>query len=604
MLEKSDIAENAVECLHNEAYDKPYNLQNLNHEGMIFMGGRKTESLSGKWRFTLDLHDTGLRQKWFQIEPFDHETCTNPYDYDPHSGEEMTVPSCWQMEREKYFYFEGSAWYTRELDYQPEHEGENVFLRIGAANYDCKVFLNHNYVGNHYGGSTPFFADFTGKLNIGRNLVMICVNNVRTENRIPMRNNDWFNYGGIHREIELVRTPKNYIKDVFIYLVPNGQFNTIHAEVITVGDTASVELAIEELGIQQVLDIKDGFASIDITASPELWSPDTPKLYIVKVSANDGDVVTDRVGFREIRVDGTHILLNGQSIYLRGINCHEDDEKLGRITNEYDIRRRFAHAKELNCNYMRLAHYPHHELAAQIADEVGIMLWEEIPVYWSIAFHSDQTRRDGKNQMLELIKRGRNRASTIIWSVGNENADTNERLEFMTDLVEATRSTDPTRLVSAACLVNHAKMKIEDRLADHLDIIGLNEYYGWYEENFHDLIVLGKNSAPTKPVVISETGAEGMLGANAPKKGAFSEEYMANVYRQQTEFLPNLDYIKGFTPWILYDFRAERRQNPYQNGYNCKGLIGADKQTRKAAFFVLRDFYAKLAEEENKTVSH
>ncbi|KJY81922.1 glycosyl hydrolase family 2 [Vibrio galatheae] len=599
MLEKSDIAENAVECLHNEQYDAPYNLQNLNHEGMVFMGGRKTESLAGKWRFTLDLHDTGLRQKWFQIEPFDHETCTNPYDYDPHTGEEVTVPSCWQMEREKWFYFEGSAWYTRELDYQDVSSDENVFLRIGAANYDCKIFLNYQFVGNHYGGSTPFFADFTGKLNTGKNVIMICVNNARDKERIPMRNNDWFNYGGIHREIELVRTPKDYIKDLFIYLEPNGRFDTIHAELEVIGDVAEVNLEIAELGINQSLPVAGGKASVDINVSPELWSPENPKLYDVRASLAAGDIVTDRVGFREVRVDGTTILLNGKSVYLRGINCHEDDEKLGRITNEYDIRRRFEHAKELNCNYMRLAHYPHHELAAQIADEVGIMLWEEIPVYWSIAFHSEQTRRDGKNQMLELIKRGRNRASTIIWSVGNENADTDERLHFMTDLVEATRNTDPTRLVSAACLVNHAKMKIEDRLADHLDIIGLNEYYGWYEEDFNDLLVLGENSAPTKPVVISETGAEGMLGSNAPKTGAFSEEYMANVYRQQTEFLPNLDYIKGFTPWILYDFRAERRQNPYQHGYNCKGLIGSDKQTRKKAFYVLRDFYAKLSQQES-----
>lgn len=601
MIEKSDIAENAVECLHNEHYDAPYNLQNLNHEGMLFMGGRTLENLSGKWRFTLDLHDTGLRQKWFQIQPFDHETCTNPYDYDPFSGDEITVPSCWQMEREKWFYFEGSAWYTREIDYHPQHADECVFLRVGAANYDCKVFLNHQFVGNHYGGSTPFFADFTGKLQLGRNVLMLCVNNVRTEDRIPIRNNDWFNYGGIHREIGLVRTPRAHIKDLFVYLVPNGQFNTLQVEIRTEGPANHATLTIPALGIEQRIALQQGVASLTLEAQPELWSPESPTLYDVQVTLDSGDSVSDRIGFREIRVQGTEILLNGRPLFLRGINCHEDDEKLGRMTNEHDIYRRFAHAKELNCNYMRLAHYPHHELASRIADEVGIMLWEEIPVYWSIAFHNAQTQRDGKNQMLELVKRDRNRASVIIWSVGNENADTDDRLQFMADLVETTRTTDPSRLVTAACLVNHAKMKIEDRLADHLDIIGLNEYYGWYEENFNDMIVLGENSAPDKPVVISETGAEGMLGSQAPQKGAFSEAYMANVYRQQTEFLPKLNWVKGFTPWILYDFRAERRQNPYQKGYNCKGLLGADKQTRKQAFYVLRDFYAKLARQEHES---
>ena len=161
-------------------------------------------------------------------------------------------------------------------------------------------------------------------------------------------------------------------------------------------------------------------------------------------------------------------------------------------------------------------------------------------------------------------------------------------------LVDAARQADPSRLISAACLVNHAKMKIEDRLADHLDIIGLNEYYGWYEENFDDLIVLGENSSPSKPVIITETGAEGCIGENAPTSGPFSENYMAEVYRKQTEYLPKLSYVRGFTPWLLYDYRTERRQNPYQKGFNCKGLITADKVTRKKAFYILRDFYQQL----------
>lgn len=306
------------------------------------------------------------------------------------------------------------------------------------------------------------------------------------------------------------------------------------------------------------------------------------------------DCVSDRVGFRQIDVVGTDIRLNGKSLYLRGINCHEDDVLLGKMTNEADIRRRFHDAKELNCNYLRLAHYPHHEMVARIADEVGLLLWEEIPNYWAIDFKNPTTQRDAHNQLMELIYRDRNRASVIIWSVGNENADTDERLDFMSMLIEAARMADPSRLISAACLVNHAKMRIEDRLADYLDIIGLNEYYGWYEENFDDLIVLGENSSPTKPVVITETGAEGVLGEHAPQSGPFSENYMADVYRKQTEYLPKLNYVRGFTPWLLYDYRTERRQNPYQKGFNCKGLITADKITRKKAFYVLRDFYQQL----------
>lgn len=593
MLEKSDLAENAVECLHNEQYDQPYNKQNLNHTNLLFTGGRDRESLSGEWRFTLDLHDTGLRQKWYLLEKSDAETRRDPYDYDPFAGDTVPVPGCWQMMKEKWFYFEGSAWYSRDIDYLKQDADERIFLRIGAANYDCKLFVNHQFIGNHYGGSTPFCAELTSVLLPGKNVVMLCVNNTRTIDRLPLRNNDWFNYGGIYREIDIIRTPQTYIRDLFVYLVPDGKYNKIAVRIAVEGDAREVNFSLAELGISVTLPVVNGIAEANLSAEPQIWSPEHPKLYRVMASLGP-DCVSDRVGFRQIDVVGTDIRLNGKSLYLRGINCHEDDVLLGKMTNEADIRRRFHDAKELNCNYLRLAHYPHHEMVARIADEVGLLLWEEIPNYWAIDFKNPTTQRDAHNQLMELIYRDRNRASVIIWSVGNENADTDERLDFMSMLIDAARKADPSRLISAACLVNHAKMKIEDRLADYLDIIGLNEYYGWYEENFDDLIVLGENSSPTKPIVITETGAEGVPGEHAPQSGPFSENYMADVYRKQTEYLPKLNYVRGFTPWLLYDYRTERRQNPYQKGFNCKGLITADKITRKKAFYVLRDFYQQL----------
>ena len=595
MLEKSDVAENAIECLHNEQYDRAYNLQNFNYQNLLFTGGREKESLSGEWRFTLDLHDTGLRQKWFLLEKRDPESRCDPYDYDPFAGGTITVPSCWQMVNDKWFYYEGSAWYTREIENMIQYPDESFFLLIVAANYDCKIFINHQFIGNHYGGSTPFCADLTDYLKQGSNTLMLCVNNNRTTDRLPLRNNDWFNYGGLYREVDLIRTPKTYIRDLFVYLVPDGNYNRIAVRVAVEGEATTVDFTLAEAGVHLTLPIVDGYAETSFVTDIELWSPEQPKRYHVTASVGR-DWVHDYVGFRQVDVVGTDIRLNGQSLYLRGVNCHEDDLLLGKMTTEEDIRRRFRDAKELNCNYLRLAHYPHHEMVARIADEVGLLLWEEIPNYWAIDFNNPATQRDAHNQLMELIVRDRNRASVIIWSVGNENADTDERLQFMTMLIKAAREADPSRLISAACLVNHAKMKIEDRLAEHLDIIGLNEYYGWYEEHFDDLIELGKNSSPTKPVVITETGAEGVLSPHAPKTGPFSERYMADVYRKQTAYLPKLDYVRGFTPWLLYDYRSERRQNPFQQGFNCKGLITADKRTRKEAFYILRDFYQQIKE--------
>lgn len=600
VLERSDLADNALQCLHDEAYDAPYNNQALNHETMLFVGGREAQSLNGNWNFCVDLLDTGLRQKWFSLQPMPAEEREEPYDYDPYVGEQIPVPSCWQMIKEKWYFFEGSAWYGRPLQIDDLQDDERLFLRIGAAQYDCKIFLNGDFLGNHYGGSTPFFVELTGKLKSQDNWLMLCVNNTRTLDRVPMRNTDWFNYGGIYRDIDLYRTPQSLIRDLFVSLVPDGRYDKISVEVRVDGPSlGKVMFAIPDLGIVEELDIDaEGCAKAILAAKPELWSPKTPRLY--EVYANYGkDQVSDKIGFRQIEQSGPDLLLNGKPLFLCGISVHEDDFEVGKVTSEADIRRRLAHAADLNCNFLRLAHYPHHEMAAKLADELGFLLWEEIPVYWAIDFENPATFRDAQNQLIELIKRDRNRASVIIWSVGNENPDTDARLDFMRSLAETAKIYDPTRLTSAACLINHVKKKIEDRLSEHIDVIGINEYYGWYEENFEDLVEIGVNSAPHKPVVISETGADGDASASGPERGLFSVAYQTEVYEKQIATLRDLDYVKGISPWILYDFRVERRQNIFQQGRNKKGLIAGDKKTKKEAFNRLAAFYAEKMHEEH-----
>ncbi len=588
MLERSDLAANALFSLHDEDYDRPFNLQNLNADTMLFTGGRQGISLNGDWNFCVDLLDTGLRQKWYAMAPMPPGERGEPWDYDPYDGETIPVPSCWQMQKERWYFFEGSAWYTRKLthDLTP---GNRLFLRVGAAQYDCKVFLNGQFLGNHYGGSTPFCVELTEALTGDDAWLMLCVNNRRTRDRVPMQNTDWFNYGGLYREVELFETPATLVRDLSVSLDDGG----IRVRIAVDGPAETAHFRVPELGVDAVIPVCDGLAEDVLPATPDLWSPETPRLYDVTASVGR-DEVRDRVGFRRIERRGTQILLNSAPLFLRGISVHEDDEALGKVTSEADLRRRFDHARELGCNFLRLAHYPHHEMAAKLADEMGFMIWAEIPVYWAIDFDNPATRRDAENQLRELIRRDRNRASVIIWSVGNENPDTDARLDFMTGLADLARAEDPTRLTAAACLINHETLRIEDRLSDHIDVIGINEYYGWYEENFEDLVQIGANSRPDRPVVISETGADGDHTDHGPKTGLFSLAYQAEVYEKQIEVLRRLDYIRGISPWILYDFRVERRQGVFQRGFNRKGLIAADKQTKKPAFQILADFYAEL----------
>lgn len=582
---------NFVRHIHDPDYESQYRGKPIDHRSMICDRGRDKESLNGWWNFGIDQYDTCLRARWFE-EKDTEDGRTLPVDYSFDEWEKIRVPSCWNTERERYFLYEGSAIYTRKFRYVPRGE-KRVFLKFGAANYEAKVFLNREYLGFHKGGSTPFYVEVTGRLQ-PQNRILVVVNNTRKRTGVPCENTDWFNYGGLYRDVELIRLPAAFIKDFSVHLVPGSGFSKIRVTVTVDGaDSGTAAFAIEELGIRHSITVTGGFGSAEIDARPGLWSPDNPKLYDVRLTFGE-DEVRDRIGFREIRVQGADILLNGEKIYLKGISAHEESVKNGKAVSEDEIRENFRLAKEMNCNFMRLAHYPHTERAAQIADEIGLLLWEEIPVFWAIEFENEETYQDAENQLTELVLRDRNRASVIIWSVGNENADTDARYRFMSRLARRAKELDPSRLVSAACMLDHVNHVIDDRLAAELDVIGANQYYGWYQTNFDDLIRLFDNSKPAKPVIISEFGADAKPGHRGTKDEKGTEDCQLDIYRKQVDVLRRIPYVKGMSPWILYDFRCPRRLHFTQNYYNTKGLLSADKTHKKLAFDVMREFYAQI----------
>ncbi len=578
--------------IHLEDYTEQYEGKQATADTMVFAGGRRIDSLNGKWQYAVDQYDTCLRQQWFKEKRYDDNGYTLPLDYSFDQWPFMNLPCCWNTVDDKYLLYDGSMVYTRTFSYCRNAE-ETVVLKIGAANYLCRVFVNGEYMGMHRGGSTPCFLDITSALQENNRIILV-VDSTRRAEQVPTENTDWFNYGGIYRDIELIYLPKVHIKDFKIALVPDGTFSKIRASVeMSESVDATAKLVIADLGVESEFAIKDGTGEIIIEAKPELWSPETPKLYEVKLSCMD-DSVSDRVGFREIRVENREIILNGKPIFLRGISCHEESVENGKALTDEERMENLLIAKELGCNFMRIAHYPHDERMAKLADEVGMLLWSEIPVYWAIRFERDKTYEDAQNQLRELMKRDWNRASVIIWSVGNENADTDERLKFMGNLADCAHKEGGNRLVSAACLVDGERNEIADRLTEYLDVIGINEYCGWYTPDFEKLPQLMANSKPDKPVIITEFGADALPGHHGTVTDKGTEECQAYVYERQIATLREIDYIKGMTPWILYDFRCPRRTSFIQNYYNRKGLLSPDKTYRKSAFKILQDFYTEL----------
>ena len=261
-------------------------------------------------------------------------------------------------------------------------------------------------------------------------------------------------------------------------------------------------------------------------------------------------------------------------------------------------KRRSGWAKELNCNFVRLAHYPHNEHMARLADAMGIMVWEEIPVYWSIQWTNTETLANAKKQLSDVISRDQNRASVVVWSVANETPISEARTKFLKSLVDEARSLDGARLVSAAMEVHTdaddpLHKIVDDPLAEFTDLVSFNQYTGWYDGLPEKIDRLRWSIKYQKPVFVSEFGADAKQGSHADALTRFGEEYQEDVYKRTLPMLERIPGFSGCTPWILCDFRSPCRLLPgIQDGWNLKGLIGHDGEKKKA-FLVLKSFYDK-----------
>jgi beta-glucuronidase len=459
----------------------------------------------------------------------------------------------------------------------------------------------------HAGGFTPFEFEVTNQLNDGNNFIVIKVNNARKKENVPTDNFDWWNYGGITRDVLLAEMPSTFIKDYKVQLAKNDlQHIEGYVQLDGVNLSQQIKINIPEAGLQTTATTDaNGKATFTIPIKKmSYWTTENPKRYKVYITSNT-DSVNDEIGFRTIEARGTDILLNGKPVFLRGISLHDENPLIpGRPRNVTDCRMLLNWAKELNCNFIRLAHYPHNEEEARLADSMGILLWEEVPVYWTIDWTNDSTLKNAQHQITDLIERDKNRASVIIWSIGNETPNIPEREKFMEAMADTAHALDNTRLISAALLTHTTgnTINVDDPLGNKLDVVSFNEYYGWYTGGMPwEINKFNFKIDYKKPVIISEMGAGALAGFHGDSATRFSEEYQQCVYEHQMQLISKIDNLKGMTPWILADFRSPKRMSPdYQNGWNRKGLISETGQKKKA-FYVLKNFYDEKEKEYNAT---
>jgi beta-glucuronidase len=576
---------------------------------------RQPTSLNGKWHVIVDPYDTGYFD--YRHQPYDAApTPTGGFfldaqpkdksdllEYNFDTSPTLNVPGDWNSQDPKLFYYEGSVWYRRKFDVVKSAASDRLFIYFGAVNYEAEVYLNGHKLGRHTGGFTPFAFEITKLAKPKNNSLVVRVNNNRHADGVPTVNTDWWNYGGITRDVLLVETPATYIANFRVHLKP-GTTNQVEAQVQLDGTNRekSVEVSLPQMGLTaDALTDQNGFAQLEIPAANlPLWSPENPALEDVDIVCGD-DELKDRVGFRTIETRGTNILLNGRPIFLRGVSIHEENPlRGGRAWSEDDAKLLLGWAKDLNCNFVRLAHYPHNEHIARLADEMGIMVWEEIPVYWTIQWTNAATLANAQTQLRDAIARDQNRASIMVWSVANETPVSDARTKFLKSLVDEARSLDGTRLVSAAMEVrtdpkDSTHKIVDDPFGQFTDLLSFNEYVGWYDGTPDKIDKIHWTLKYAKPVFISEFGADAKQGYHADARTRFSEEYQADVYRRTLPMLEKIPGFSGCTPWILCDFRSPRRLLPgVEDDWNIKGLIGHDGK-KKEAFTVLKNIYDAIA---------
>ncbi|GJI88941.1 glycoside hydrolase family 2 protein [Duganella hordei] len=571
--------------------------------------GRSHLLLDGRWNYIIDPYEAGYYN--YRHQPFDQSATGSGGFYDDRKPKDkgesveysfdgsptLAIPGDWNSQNVKLENYEGTVWMRQQFQSDPK-EGKKYFLYFGAVNYEAHVYLNGRKLGSHKGGFTPFQFEVTGRLLKGQNTVIVKADNTRHQDDIPTLNTDWWNYGGITRDVLLAETPDTYIADYQIQLA-KGDMGRIEGFVQMSGAQRSqdVTITIPEAGVKATVHTgADGRAAVSIPLAKNkmrYWSPEDPKLYTVTI-AGVTDKLNDRIGFRTIETRGQDLLLNGKSVFLRGISLHDENPLIpGRLRGEGDMRMMLQWAKEMNCNYVRLAHYPHSEEMIRLADEMGILVWAEVPVYWTISWEKPEVYANAHQQLTDLVTRDKNRASVIIWSIGNETPVSAPRNDFMGRLADTVRSLDRTRLVGAALEVHRKgnEVTVEDPLAEKIDLASFNEYAGWYWSNNKEMLNFSFKVNYNKPVIITEFGADALGGLHADSDTRWSEEYQDQLYKNQFKMLDAIPGLRGMTPWVLTDFRSPRRPHPYyQDFWNRKGLI-SETGKKKQAFYTMKAYY-------------
>lgn len=569
--------------------------------------------LNGAWRFIVDQ------------DPEYHKG----YDYSRAGSlrhwDTATVPGCWNCYGDKYDLFEGVAWFVREFQIDELPERPVAFLYFEGINYLADIFLNGKRIGTHEGGYTPFPVDASSAIQRGNNRLAVRVDNRHLRMKFPPVLG-WYNYGGIHRDVSLIITNRTQIVEFNIEAIPEDEraVGQISIKAEPAEESMLIKAKVLEMSGKPVWEGKSaGTGEWKLSFAlkeAKLWSPKTPFLYRCEVELISGKTVLDNrnctFGIRRLEVQGNRIIHNGETLRLKGMCYLFDHPASGMTFDPSVVAADLDDLQAMGVNCLR-SHFPPPSFFLDECDRRGIMLWLEVPIYClspkasetGTAFANPAYQTLALNMLREMVAHARNHPSVIIWSVGNEcNTDHPEAVAFFRDCVGLVRSLDHTRLIAYASLYGAVGC-----VADLVDVIGINEYWGWYDrinqsgegekgktENYHsepDLSPLEKcldeKSKLGKPLLISEFGADAKPGYLSSGCELWSEDYQALLFKKQMEFFARYPAIAGTFPFVYADYRDPSKcVNQYWHGLNLKGVVDYHRG-HKLAWETMREFYAR-----------
>ncbi|MDD9267738.1 beta-glucuronidase [Paenibacillus sp. GCM10023248] len=577
----------------------------------IVTESRGVIDLNGIWKFKLDF-GKGFQEAWHDSPLKDTISMAVPASFND-VGVTADIRN-----------HVGWVWYERDFAVQNLLFSERIVLRFGSATHKARVYVNGNLVVEHTGGFTPFEAEIHSYLNSGYNRLTVAVNNIVDESTLPVGhyseqelpgrgrvaknspNFDFFNYAGIHRPVKIYTTPHTYLKDVTIVTGLNAQAGIVHYSAEIVGEAELKAMILDQDG-QAVGEASGAEGTIEV-ANAQLWQPLNAYLYTLKIELIQGgqvvDVYRQPFGIRTVEVKDGKFLINDQPFYFKGFGKHEDTPIHGRGFDEAANVLDFRLMKWIGANSFRTAHYPYSEELMRLADQEGLVVIDETP---AVGLHlnfmgmfgggtkrktwEELTTHEPHRQVIrELIARDKNHACVVMWSIANEPASEEEGADvYFKPLVELAKELDPQR--RPVTIVTHLMSTPETcKVAEMVDVLALNRYYGWYVQSGDleaakhklraELTGWGKR-CPGKPVMMTEYGADTVAGFHDVDPVMFTEEFQTAYLQANHEVFDEFASFVGEQVWNFADFNTSQGVIRVQG--NKKGIFTRDRKPKYAA---------------------